>query len=398
MTGRVVVIGAGLAGNQLAVSLREKGFSGDIVLLGDEGELPYQRPPLSKAFLKGMVGGDSLLFKPAGYFIERRIDFRPYGKAVSIDRASRHVHLATGEQVAYDRLVLATGARNRRADVANAEADGVFSLRTRRDAESVKARLQTARRAVVIGAGFIGMEFAAVAAQTGVDVTIIEQADRSMSRVVSQTMSAHFEARHRAAGVCFEFGATLEGFEVDAANRQTAVRPQDGRAIPADLALVAIGVVPVTELAEAAGLAARDGIVVDARLATADPAINAIGDCASYPHPLHHGRRVRLESVQNAADQARFLADAMTGGAATGGATRYESVPWFWSDQYDMKLQIAGLGSANDAIELRGGPEEGQFSVAYTRDGRLAALETVNQAREHMLARNEIKRLIASNP
>ncbi len=387
---RVVIIGAGQAGCQLAVSLREKNFKDDIVLLGDEGELPYQRPPLSKAFLRGASGSDALRIKPAEFFVERNIDFRADTPAESIDRSRREIALRSGETVSYDRLVLATGVRNRTITLPNADAKSIAYLRTRREAESLRLRMAQARSVVVIGAGFIGMEFAAVARQSGLDVTVIEQADRSMSRAVSKIMSSFIEARHRAEGVNFEFGAGIQGFEIRQSVAQ-AVCLNDGRSIPADLVLAAVGVIPNTDLAEGAGLRTRNGILVDRTLTTNDPAIHAIGDCAVYPHPLCGGREIRLESVQNASDQARFLASAIMGEA-----THYDSVPWFWSDQYDMKLQIAGVSGPDDIPQLSGDPIASQFSVRHSTDGRLTALETMNQAREHMLARNELKRTMVA--
>ncbi len=392
LTERIVIVGAGQAGCQLAVSLREMGFAGAITLLGDEAGPPYQRPPLSKAFLKGSIGSDALCIKPEAYFSERSITFRPASLVEKIDRRAKNVVLTTGEAISYDRLVLATGVRNRMISIPNADAPGIVYLRTLGEADALKAEMMSRRRVVVIGAGFIGMEFAAVARQAGLEVIVVEQADRSMSRAVSKQMSSYVEARHRSEGVRLEFNAAADAFKLDAFGRLEALRLKDGRDIEAELALIAIGVIPNVELAETARLQVRNGILVDDSLTTSDPAIHAIGDCARYMHPLYPERSIRLESVQNAADQARFLAGAIMGEVA-----RYDSVPWFWSDQYDLKLQIAGLCGPTDTAELAGNPASGSFSVRHSADGRMTALETMNQAREHMLARNELKRFLAAN-
>ena len=379
----VVVVGAGQAGFQVAASLREARFADAITLIGDEPALPYQRPPLSKGYLAGKTDAEGLLLRPAGYYAEHRIVHRPRARAVRIDRAGRRLHLSDGEGLAYDHLVLATGARNRPLPVPGADLPGVHQLRSRADADDLSAALAAARRIVVIGAGFIGLEFAAVCAGRGLSVTVIEMTDRVMARAVSVETSAAFRSVHEAMGIGFVLGSAVSRIEATG-NRAGAVLTGDGRRFEADLVLVGIGVVANQELAEEAGLEVRDGIVVDALLATSDPAISAIGDCVRFPSrfaaSLPGGDRVRIESVQNAIDQGRCLAARLTGRPHA-----YEAVPWFWSDQGSWKLQIAGLAGPDD-IGIRRGPDEA-FSVFRFRDGRLRAVESVNRPADHMAAR-----------
>lgn len=388
MTRRVVIIGAGQAGCQLALSLRERRFDGAIALIGGEPGPPYQRPPLSKAFLLGKAEAADLALKPISTFAEKAIDFLPGSRATAIDRAARRVGVAGHGSLGYDHLVIATGAENRALPVPGADLDGVLALRSLADAARLKQRLAPARRLAIIGAGFIGMEVAAVARQLGLEVTVIERAERVLARAVSPPVSGHLLARHQAAGVRFRFGAAVECFEGDGGALR-AVGLTDGTVVPADLALVAIGVAPGTGLAEQAGLAVGDGILVDALLATADPAIHAIGDCASYPHALFDGRRMRVESVQNAADQARCLAMTLTGEPMP-----YARLPWFWSDQGEARLQIAGIAEPEDEAVIRGDPATGRFSVFRLCEGRLSAVESIGQPGEHMAAR----RLVAARP
>jgi len=379
----VVVVGAGQAGFQVAASLREAGFADAITLIGDEPALPYQRPPLSKGYLAGRIDADGLLLRPAGYYAEHRIVHRPRARAVRIDRAGRRLHLSDGVGLAYDHLVLATGARNRPLPVPGADLPGVHQIRSRADADDVSAAVAAARRIVVIGAGFIGLEFAAVCAGRGLSVTVIEMTDRVMARAVSAETSAAFRAAHEAMGVGFVFGSAVSRIE-GSGGRVAAVLTGDGHRFEADLVLVGIGVVANQELAEEAGLEVRDGIVVDTFLATSDPAISGVGDCVRFPGRLAAGLpggdRVRIESVQNAIDQGRCLAARLTGRPQA-----YAAVPWFWSDQGPWKLQIAGLAGPDDTGIRRGQDEA--FSVFRFRDGRLRAVESVNRPADHMAAR-----------
>jgi 3-phenylpropionate/trans-cinnamate dioxygenase ferredoxin reductase subunit len=374
---RVVVVGAGQGGQQVAASLRQEGFAGSITLIGDEPGLPYQRPPLSKAYLKD---GDAarLLLKPAAFYERAGIAMHDRTRVVRIDRSARAVETAAGARHGYDHLVLATGARTFRPPIPGLAAAGALELRTVADAALIRARLVASRRAVVIGGGFIGLEFAAVARAAGLDVTVVEAADRLMARVVSPAISERFLDAHRGWGVRVRLGDPVCGVEAVADGGGVALA--SGGMVAGDLLLVATGVVPNAELAAAAGLVVDDGVVVDATLLTGDPAISAIGDCASFPGP--DGRRVRLESVQAAVDHARHVARRI----AHGDGAAYAAVPWFWSDQGDLKLQIAGLSGDADArmVLPEGGPAE---IVLSFRGDRLVAVETVNAAGPHMAAR-----------
>jgi 3-phenylpropionate/trans-cinnamate dioxygenase ferredoxin reductase subunit len=379
----IVVVGAGQAGFQAAASLREAGWAEPITLVGDEPGLPYQRPPLSKAYLAGKSDADALSLRPASYLAEHRITLRAETRAAGIDRAARRLVLSDGESLAYDHLVLATGARNRPLPVPGADLDGVRQLRGLADADRLKADIATAGRITVVGAGFIGLEFAAVAAARGIAVTVVEATARPMARAVSAAMGAFFRAAHEALGVRFAFEAGVEAIEGEN-GRATGLRLAGGERVAADLVLVGIGVRPNQELAEEAGLAVADGIRVDALLSTDDPAISAIGDCARFPSPFAQGLSpdgsVRIESVQNAVDQGRSLAARLTGRPSA-----YAAVPWFWSDQGRHKLQIAGLTAPDDASVTRGSGEA--FSVFRFRGGALSGVESVNRAADHMVAR-----------
>ncbi|MDH2309087.1 NAD(P)/FAD-dependent oxidoreductase [Methylobacterium brachiatum] len=379
----IVVAGAGQAGFQLAASLREGGFRDPITLVGDETALPYQRPPLSKAYLAGKTDAEGLFLRQPGFFAEHAIAHRPGIRAVAIDRAGRSLHLSDGQRLAYDHLVLATGARNRPLPVPGADFPNVRQLRGLADADALRVALGEARAIVVIGAGFIGLEFAAVAAARGLSVTVVEAADRPMARAVSPEIAQFFRSAHEAMGVRFAFGAGVTAV-TGRDGRATGITLADGRELPADFILIGIGVLPNRELAAEAGLPAEDGVRVDAFLATPDPAISAIGDCVRFPSPFAHGLSpdgtVRIESVQNAIDQGRCLAARLNGKPAA-----YGALPWFWSDQGPHKLQIAGLSGPGDASVVRGsGPA---FSVFRFRDGALSAVESVDRAADHMIAR-----------
>ncbi|MET0258274.1 MAG: FAD-dependent oxidoreductase [Methylobacterium sp.] len=378
----VVIVGAGQAGFQTAASLREAGFSDPITLVGDEEVLPYQRPPLSKAYLAGKTDAGGLLLRPASYLTEHRIGHRR-ASAVAIEREARRLALDDGTDLAYDHLVLATGSRNRVLPVPGADLAGVYQLRSLDDADALRGAIEIAESVAVIGAGFIGLEFAAVCAARGIAVTVIEAADRPMARAVSAETGDAFRMAHEAMGVAFRFRAGVTAIE-GPSGRAAAVVTADGARIPADLVLVGIGVVPNQELAERAGLPVHDGIETDAVLSTSDPAISAIGDCARFPTRfaagMSRGDRVRIESVQNAVDQGRCLAARLTGRPVA-----YDAVPWFWSDQGPYKLQIAGLSEPGDGSVVRG--DNGTFSVFRFRAGRLRAVESSNRGADHMAAR-----------
>lgn len=381
----VLIVGAGHAGFQLAASLRQAGFAEPIGLINDERHLPYQRPPLSKAYLKGGGGGDSLMFRPQKFYRDQNIELID-GRAVAIDRAARKLLLASGTSHEYAHLVLATGARNRLIDIPNANLEAVRYLRTLDESEALRQRLVSGQRVVVIGAGFIGLEFAATARVKGLEVDVLELAPRVMARAVTAEISEFFQARHRSAGIRIHLGVQATSIEGEG-GKVTGVSLSDGRHIPADLVVVGVGVLPNVELAAESGLPVASGIIVDEHLLTSDPNISAIGDCALYASPRFSGS-LRLELVQNATDHAKCVAARLTGDAKP-----YDGSPWFWSDQGGDKLQIAGLTTGYDHVALRGSPEEGAFSAFCYKGEQLVGIESVNRAGDHMFGR----RLLAAN-
>ena len=346
--GPVVIVGAGHAGFQVAASLRQHGFAERVCLINDEAHLPYQRPPLSKAYLKGEGRPDSLMFRPDKFYRDQNIELIA-DRAVAIDRGARRLKLASGSSLDYGHLVLATGARNRLLDIPNAGLEDVRYLRTLDESEALRKRIASGRRVVVIGAGFIGLEFAATARAKGLEVDVVELGARVMARAVTAEISEYFQQRHTAAGIRIHLGVQATAIEGDG-GRVTGVSLSDGRHIPADLVVVGVGVLPNVELAGEAGLPVASGIIVNEQLLTSDPDISAIGDCALFASP-RFGGSLRLESVQNATDQARCVAARLTGDAKT-----YDGLPWFWSDQGDDKLQIAGLTTGYDRVVVRGDP------------------------------------------
>ncbi|MCG2625354.1 FAD-dependent oxidoreductase [Bradyrhizobium sp. WYCCWR 13023] len=377
--GPVIIVGAGHGGYQVAASLRQAGFAQRICLINDEAHLPYQRPPLSKAYIKGSAGPDSLMFRPEKFYQDQKIELIS-GRAVSIDRAARKVLLASGETLPYGHLVLATGARNRLLDLPNANLPDVKYLRILDESEALRQIMPTKTRVVVIGAGFIGLEFAATARIKGLEVDVLELAPRVMARAVTAEVSEYFQARHREAGIRIHLG--VQATSIGAENgKVTGVSLSDGRHLPADLVVVGVGVLPNIELAAEAGLPVAAGIIVDEYLSTADPNISAIGDCALFASQ-RFGGSLRLESVQNATDHARCVAARLTGDKKP-----YDGHPWFWSDQGDDKLQIAGLTTGYDRVVLRGDPARKAFSAFCYHGDRLLGIESINRAGDHMFGR-----------
>jgi 3-phenylpropionate/trans-cinnamate dioxygenase ferredoxin reductase component len=377
--GAVVIVGAGHAGFQVALSLRQLGFKERVCLINDEAHLPYQRPGLSKAYLKGTGGPDSLMFRPEKFFHDQNIELIA-DRAVAIDRAAQKLKLASGTSLDYGHLVLATGARNRLLDIPNANLPNVRYLRILDDSEDLRKRIAASKRVVVIGAGFIGLEFAATARIKGLEVDVLELANRVMARAVTAEVSEYFQARHAEAGVRIHLGVMATAIEADG-DTISGVSLSDGRHIPADLVVVGVGVLPNVELAKEAGLPTASGIIVNEHLLTSDPNISAIGDCALFESP-RFGGALRLESVQNATDQAKCVAARLTGDDKV-----YDGQPWFWSDQGDDKLQIAGLTTGYDRVVLRGDPSQKAFSAFCYRQGRLIGIESVNRAGDHMFGR-----------
>jgi 3-phenylpropionate/trans-cinnamate dioxygenase ferredoxin reductase subunit len=382
MTQSIVIVGAGQAGVQAVASLRSEGFTGAITLIGDEPFPPYQRPPLSKAYLAGEMVRERLFLKPDSFYAEADCNLRLNLRVTAIDRQTKSVRLSDGSSLPYDKLLLTTGARVRRIDAPGSDLNFVRYLRGIEDVDLLRPHLKEGQRLAVVGGGYIGLEVAAVAVKHGLKVTVIEAARRVMERAVSPFLSSFYESEHKRQGVEIVLGAGAEGFE--GRTRVEAVRTSVGT-FPADFALVGIGVVPNSEIAAEAGLVVDNGIVVDAFTATEDPDIYAAGDCTN--HPAFAGGRSRLESVQNAIDQAKYAALALLGKPKP-----YREVPWFWSDQYDLKMQIAGLLKPGDGAVVRGDPAVRKFAVFHLRDGKLAAVEAVNAAVEYMVGR----KLIAS--
>lgn len=383
MSERIIIIGAGQAGVQAVATLRSEGYAGAIVMIGDEAFPPYQRPPLSKAYLAGALERSRLFLKPDAFYAEAKCELVIGIGVKAIDRAKRVVALTDGRSFEYGKLLLATGSRVRRIGVPGANLKGIHYLRDIADVDQLRPRFTAGSRLSVVGGGYIGLEVAAVAVKHGLQVDVFEALDRVMARAVSRPVSEFYERVHRDAGVRFHLNTGVEAFE--GTDTLSGVRA-GGKNHPADLALVGIGVIPNVELAQAIGLDCDDGIVVNEFAETADPTIFAAGDCTR--HVGREGHPLRLESVQNAIDQAKHAALAMVGKH-----TPYREVPWFWSDQYDLKLQIAGLAWPTDTIVLRGDPAARKFAVFHLREGRIAAVEAINAAPEYLVGR----RLIAEN-
>jgi 3-phenylpropionate/trans-cinnamate dioxygenase ferredoxin reductase component len=383
----VVIVGAGQAGFQVAASLRMEGYAEPITLIGDEPGLPYQRPPLSKAFMAGKQEIEDTALRPMAFYESHRIELVTGTAVTKIDRVGRSVRLASGRDFRYDALVLAVGARNRKLPAKGAELDGVCYLRTGAEAVDIRQRLEHARDIVVIGGGFIGLELAASACKLGKAVRVLEVQPRLMPRVVSPILSDFYRDLHTSQGVNISLGLGLAEIAGEHGKASQVVLT-DGSVCPADLVLVGIGVVPNIELAADAGLAVANGIVVDEYLRTVDPSIYAIGDCADHPNPFANpvdGGRARIESVQNAVDQAKCIATAIVGRSES-----YRAVPWFWTDQFDIKLQMAGLSGGYSKLVVRGEPESRKFSAFHFRDGQLAAVDSVNRPGDHLAARKLI--------
>ena len=380
MSGQIVIVGAGQAGVQAVQSLRSEGFSGAITMIGDEAYPPYQRPPLSKAYLLGTFARERLFLKPAAFYREAGCDLILNARVDKIDRAAKTVSLQDGRTLAYDKLLLATGTRVRRLACPGAGLPGVHYLRDIADVDGLQDGFKSGIRLAIVGGGYIGLEVAAVGAKRGLDVTVFEAADRLMARAVSQPVSDFYAAEHTRSGVKLNLNTGVESFE---GNNKIEAVVAGGTAHPVDMVLVGIGVVPNDMLARESGLPCQDGIIVDRNAMTSDPSIFAAGDCTR-----HHGREgieIRLECVQNAIDQAKHAALAMVGRAKI-----YSEVPWFWSDQYDLKLQIAGLARPPDRLVLRGDPASRKFAVFHLRDGVVAAVEAINAAPEYLTGRKLI--------
>lgn len=376
----LVIVGGCYAGFNAAATARASGYSDAITVLSDEGELPYQRPPLSKGFLLDTIAESALPLRASQFYRDHAVEVLLNTRASSIDRARNCVVTDSGFEVPYSTLVLAVGARARALNVTGRELDGVVSLRSLADARALRERIDTVRSAAVIGGGFIGLEVAAVLASLMKRVTVIEAQDRLLARSTTPPFSDHVADLHRSKGVDLKLGARPAEI-LGADGSVESVRCDDGTVVPADIVIVAIGIVPNVEIAKAAGLRCDNGIVVDSFTRTADQAILAAGDCTSHPNPFA-GASVRLESVQNAVDQAK-----VAGACAAGQSRPYEAIPWFWSDQFDCKLQMSGLVTGSDTHAVRGSRQEGRFSLFHFRSGLLVAVESANHPADQIIAR-----------
>lgn len=382
MNTTFLIVGGGQAGAQAIDTLRREGFDGRLVLVGEERELPYQRPPLSKKFLLGELAAERLPFRHRTYYDEHRVELRLGSRAIRLDRTAQAVELDDGTRLAYDRALLCLGARARPLRCPGADLPGVHTLRTIDDANALRGQLRAGAHAVIIGGGYIGLEAAAACRHFGLQTTVLEMASRVMGRVVAPAVSEFFAEAHRAHGVCIRCDTRVDSIE--GRERVEAVVCGDGTRVAADLVIAGVGALPVTDLAADAGLALDDGIVVDEYCRTSDPAIFAAGDCVNHPSP-HYGRRIRLESVDNAFEQAKTAAMNMLGRSVI-----HDRIPWFWSDQYEHKLLIVGLHGDGDERVLRGDPARGGFSALYLRNGELTAVEAVDDTKDYMAARKLI--------
>jgi 3-phenylpropionate/trans-cinnamate dioxygenase ferredoxin reductase subunit len=376
-----VIVGAGQAGLQAAQTLRQVGFDGRIMMVGDEPHLPYQRPPLSKKYLTGEIPRERIMLQPERFFSENAIECLFATRADKLDPAARRLMLSDGATLGYDKLLLTLGSRCRTLPVPGSQDERIRSIRTIRDADALAEMTRSGQRLIIIGGGYIGLEVAAMTRSMGLQVRVVEASDRVMARATSEPGSAYFTSLHRRNGVALELNAQVQ--RICSSDHGLVVETSAGR-FEGDVALVGIGGVANCELARNAGLSVADGIVVDAFCRTSAPDVFAAGDCTFFPS-AKYGSRVRLESVQNAIDQAKAAAYAMVGKGEV-----YDPVPWFWSDQYETKLQIAGLSQGSDQVIVRGEPEAGAFSVGYLRGGRLIALDAINQPREYMTARRMV--------
>ena len=386
---RIVVVGGGQAGGQAVDSLRREGFDGEILLVTAESRPPYQRPPLSKDYLAGRSGLDRVLLRPEAFYAESSIELVTGTRVASIDPGAHRIELDSGRTLDYDRLLLATGSRVRRLDgMPGAELDGVLYLRTVEDSDRIRAAMEGAERAVVVGGGYIGLEVASGAVEAGLGVTVVETLPRLLSRVATGELAAFYADLHRRRGVDLRLGKAVTGFrgEGGEAGALRAVALADGSEIPADVVVVGIGIEPVTDLARAAGIDCDNGIAVDSGCRTSAPDVFAAGDCTSHPN-VFFGRRVRLESVPNAMEQGRVAAATMLGEDRS-----YESEPWFWSDQHGVRLQMAGLSEGADQTVTRGEFGGDSFITFHLRGGVLIGADAVNGVREFIFCR----RLIAA--
>ena len=376
----VVIVGAGHGGAQVAVMLRTRKLEGRIAIIGDEPELPYERPPLSKEYFAGEKEFERIQLRPAKYWDEREVTMLLGRRVVTVDPVAHTVTTDGGETIGYGKIVWATGGAPRMLPIPGGDLPGVQGVRTRADADAMKAASETAGQIVVIGGGYIGLEAAAVLNKAGKKVVLLEALDRVLARVAGVDLSRFYEKEHRGHGVDLRLGVCVDAIEGD--THVTGVRLADGVVIPADLVIVGIGIVPAVEPLIAAGAEGGNGVLVDRLCKTSLPDIYAIGDCAAHVNDFAEGATIRLESVQNANDQANVVAKGIVGDEAP-----YHAIPWFWSNQYDLKLQTAGLSTGHDQAVLRGDPANRSFSVVYLKAGKVIAIDCVNATKDYVQGR-----------
>ena len=374
----VVIIGAGHAAGQAAASLRQAKYAGDITIVGDEAHIPYQRPPLSKAYLKGDQSADKVYLRAESFYADRDIAMKLSTRATAIDTTAKTVALSSDETLHYDHLLISTGSRPRKLSIDGSDLPGIHYLRTMDDVDGLRDGMQADANLVIVGGGYIGLEVAAVGRELGLNVHVLEMEERILQRVTTPEMSAYYHKLHEGRGVNIHTNTAVTGFAGD--GKVQEVLCGDKR-FPADIVIVGIGIIPNTELAEAAGIVCDNGIVVDDHCCTSDPHVYAAGDCTNHPNPLLD-RRLRLESVPNAMDQARVSTANMLGDDKT-----YAAIPWFWSDQYELKLQMVGFSADGDAQVLRGDMASNQFAIFYLKDGKVVAADAVNSPKEFMLCK-----------
>jgi 3-phenylpropionate/trans-cinnamate dioxygenase ferredoxin reductase subunit len=381
----VAIVGAGHGGAQAAIMLRQLKFEGSVALIGDEPEPPYERPPLSKEYLSGEKAFERTLIRPASFWPERDVDLLLGRRVTAVDPAGHRLTFADGEQLGYGKLIWATGGAPRRLSCAGHDLKGLHTVRTKADVDAMLGELEGTARVVVIGGGYIGLEAAAVLSKFGKQVVLLEALDRVLARVAGEQLSRFYEAEHRAHGVDVRLGEMVDCIEGED-GRVTHVRLATGERIPADMVVVGIGIVPAVEPLLAAGAAGGNGVDVDAHCRTSLDDVYAIGDCAAHANGFAEGARIRLESVQNANGQAATAVKAMLGDAQP-----YRETPWFWSNQFDLKLQTVGLSTGFDATVLRGDPATRSFSVVYLRQGKVVALDCVNLAKDYVQGRKLVE-------
>ena len=379
-----VVIGGGHAAGQAVASLRQEGFEGEIVVIGDEPFLPYQRPPLSKQYLSGEQGLDRVYLRPEKFYEERNITLKLGVRVESLDCDAHAVVTSAGETISYDKALLCTGSRPRMLNAPGIDLEGIHYLRGIADVDGIRAEMADAKTMIIVGGGYIGLEVAAVTRTAGLEVSVLEMESRILNRVTTPTLSEFYPQLHEGRGVKILTDTAVSGFEGD--GRVSAAVTATGEKLPADIVIIGIGILPNVELAEAAGLDCDNGIVVDERCATSNPDVYAAGDCTNHPNPLLN-RRLRLESVPNAMEQARVAAANLLGGDKS-----YAAIPWFWSDQYELKLQMVGFSTDADQEVLRGDPSSNQFARFYLENGVLVAADAVNSPKEFMACRQLVAR------